>query len=78
MAELKNVERELQRFRRRLIVAALVVVLSFALLIGRWLWLQVLRHRQYSLQAQDNRIAIVPLVPTRGLILDRNGILLAN
>ena len=78
MAELKNVERELSRFRRRLIVAILVVVLSFALLIGRWLWLQVIRHRQYSLQAQDNRIAIVPLAPTRGLILDRNGILLAN
>ena len=78
MAELKNVERELSRFRRRLLIATLVVVLSFALLVGRWLWLQVIRHRQYSLQAQDNRIAIVPLVPTRGLILDRNGILLAN
>ena len=46
MAELKNVERELSRFRRRLLIATLVVVLSFALLIGRWLWLQVIRHRQ--------------------------------
>ena len=78
MAELKNVERELMRFRRRLVVAALVVVLSFALLVGRWLWLQVIRHRRYSLQAQDNRIAIVPVAPSRGLILDRNGIVLAN
>ena len=78
MAELKNVERELLRFRRRLVVAALVVVLSFALLVGRWLWLQVIRHRRYSLQAQDNRIAIVPVPPSRGLILDRNGILLAS
>jgi penicillin-binding protein 2 len=78
MAELKNVERELLRFRRRLLIAMLVVVLSFVLLIARWLWLQVIRHRQYSLQARDNRIAIVPQVPSRGLILDRNGIVLAN
>ncbi len=78
MSELRNVERELQRFHRRLLVALVTVALAFALLVGRWLWLQVLRHRQYSLQARDNRIAIVPQVPSRGLILDRNGIVLAN
>ena len=38
MNELRNIERELFRFRRRLILAAGVVVLSFALLIGRWAW----------------------------------------
>ncbi|WP_079418084.1 penicillin-binding protein 2 [Thiomonas intermedia] len=78
MTELRNIERELLRFRRRVILAAGVVVLSFALLIGRWLWLQVVRHRQFSTQAQDNRIALVPIPPQRGLILDRNGIILAN
>ncbi|MGC8701831.1 MAG: penicillin-binding protein 2 [Thiomonas sp.] len=78
MNELRNIERELFRFRRRLILAAGVVVLSFALLIGRWLWLQVARHRQFSTQAQDNRIALVPIPPQRGLILDRNGIILAS
>lgn len=78
MNELRNIERELFRFRRRLILAAGVVVLSFALLIGRWLWLQVVRHRQFSTQAQDNRIALVPIPPQRGLILDRNGIILAS
>ncbi|MDY0329213.1 MAG: penicillin-binding protein 2 [Thiomonas sp.] len=78
MTELRNIERELFRFRRRLILAAAVVVLSFALLIGRWVWLQVVRHRQFSTQALDNRIALVPIAPQRGLILDRNGIILAN
>ena len=78
MTELRNIERELFRFRRRLILAAAVVVLSFALLVGRWIWLQVLRHRQFSNQAQDNRVALVPIPPQRGLILDRNGIVLAN
>ena len=78
MTELRNIERELFRFRRRLILAAGVVVLSFALLIGRWVWLQILRHRQFSTQALDNRIALVPIPPQRGLILDRNGVILAN
>lgn len=78
MNELRNIERELFRFRRRLILAGAAVVLSFALLVGRWLWLQVVRHRQYSTQAQDNRIALVPIPPQRGLILDRNGIILAS
>ena len=76
--ELRNVERELHRFRRRLLLAAAGVVLAFALLVGRWVWLQVLRHRRYSLQARDNRVAIVPVEPTRGLIVDRNGIVLAD
>ncbi len=76
--ELKNVGRELLRFRRRLLLAVGGVVLAFGLLIGRWLWLQVLRHRQYSLQARDNRVAIVPVQPSRGLIVDRNGIVLAD
>lgn len=78
MNELRNIERELFRFRRRLVLAGAAVVLSFALLVGRWLWLQVVRHRQYSTQAQDNRIALVPIPPQRGLILDRNGIILAS
>lgn len=78
MTELRNIERELFRFRRRLILAAAVVVLSFALLAGRWIWLQLLRHRQFSTQALDNRIALVPIPPQRGLILDRNGIILAS
>ncbi len=76
--ELRNIQRELQRFRRRLLLAAIGVVLAFGLLVGRWLWLQVLRHKKYSLQARDNRIAIVPVQPTRGLIVDRNGIVLAE
>ena len=76
--ELKNVGRELLRFRRRLLLAVAGVVLAFGLLVGRWLWLQVLRHRQYSLQARDNRVAIVPVQPSRGLIVDRNGIVLAD
>lgn len=78
MAELKNIELELGRFRGRLIAAALFVLLCFSLLAARLVWLQVVRHEDLAQQAEDNRIAVVPVVPNRGLILDRNGIVLAT
>ena len=78
MAELKNIELELGRFRGRLIAAALFVLFCFGLLAARLVWLQVVRHEDLAQQAEDNRIAVVPVVPNRGLILDRNGIVLAT
>jgi penicillin-binding protein 2 len=78
MIELRNVEVELDRFRGRLIAAAAFVVFAFLLLGSRLLWLQVWKHEELSTQAEANRIAVVPIVPNRGLILDRNGVVLAT
>jgi penicillin-binding protein 2 len=78
MTELRNVEAELVRFRRRVLVASIAVLLAFGLLIARLVWLQVYRHDDLSEQAESNRTAVVPIVPNRGLILDRNGIVLAT
>jgi penicillin-binding protein 2 len=78
ITELRNFEAESGRFRARLAVAALFVLACFALLIGRLIVLQVLRHEDYAEQAESNRTAVVPIVPNRGLILDRNGIVLAT
>jgi len=78
MIELRNIEAELDRFRARLLAAALFVVFGFSLLAARLVWLQVFQHEQLSTQAEANRIAVVPIVPNRGLILDRNGIVLAT
>lgn len=78
MTELKNVEQELSRFRLRLVAAAAFVLFAFGLLIARLVYLQVLRHDELQTQAENNRIAVVPIVPNRGLIVDRNGIVLAN
>ena len=72
MTELKNTERELQLFRLRLSVAGVVVFLLFGCLLARFIWLQVYKHNDYVAQAEDNRISIVPVVPNRGLIVDRN------
>jgi penicillin-binding protein 2 len=78
MTELRNVEADLARFRVRVLVASLVVVLCFVLLAARLSYLQIVRHDDLKEQAENNRTAIVPIVPNRGLILDRNGIVLAT
>jgi penicillin-binding protein 2 len=76
--ELKNLERELSRFKLRLLAAAAFVLLAFALLLARLVHLQVVKHDELQLQAENNRISVLPIVPNRGLIVDRNGVVLAN
>lgn len=78
MTELKNVEQELSRFRARLLAAAAFVLFAFGLLAARLVYLQVYKHEELAVQAENNRIAVVPIVPNRGLIVDRNGVVLAN
>ncbi len=78
MTELKNLEQELGRFRTRLLAAAAFVLFGFSLLGARLVYLQVYKHDDLSAQAENNRIAVVPVVPNRGLIVDRNGVVLAN
>ena len=78
MTELRNVEADLSRFRARVMVAVLAVIFAFSLLVSRLVYLQVVRHDDLAEQAESNRTAVVPIVPNRGLILDRNGIVLAT
>ncbi len=78
MAEFKNTERELRNFRLRITAAIVFVLICFGLLFSRFIWLQVVRHDAYAAQAEDNRISLVPVVPNRGLIMDRNGVILAR
>lgn len=76
--ELRNIEADLSRFRLRVWVAAIAVVLCFLLIASRLVYLQVVRYDELLERAESNRTAIVPVVPHRGLILDRNGIVLAS
>ncbi|WP_342130055.1 penicillin-binding protein 2 [Hydrogenophaga sp. OTU3427] len=78
MTELRNVEAELSRFRTRVLVAGLLVLVAFGLLVARLWVLQVLRHDTLQAQAETNRTAVLPVVPHRGQILDRNGVVLAT
>ncbi|MEP6969653.1 MAG: penicillin-binding transpeptidase domain-containing protein, partial [Betaproteobacteria bacterium] len=78
MTELRNVQADLARFRLRVLVVGIVVLLCFLVLVGRLVVLQVVRYDDLRAQAESNRTAVVPVVPNRGQILDRNGIVLAN
>jgi len=78
VTELKDLARELDRFRLRILAAALFVLLGFGLLTARLVYLQVLRHDELSIRAEANRTSIVPIVPNRGRIVDRHGVVLAN
>ncbi|MBY4596395.1 penicillin-binding protein 2 [Ottowia caeni] len=78
MTELRNVEAELRRFRIRLIVVGLAMLIAFGLVATRLYILQVVRHEAYAERAETNRTAVVPIVPNRGEILDRNGVVLAT
>ncbi|MEO7941032.1 MAG: penicillin-binding protein 2, partial [Burkholderiaceae bacterium] len=78
MTELRNADADLSRFRLRVFVVSLVVVLAFLLVAARLMVLQVVRYEDLKAQAESNRTAIVQVVPNRGQILDRNGVVLAN
>ena len=78
LADLRHAESDLARFRVRLIAAAAFVLGCFALLGARLGWLQVVKYEELATRAENNRIAVLPVVPNRGLIVDRNGIVLAN
>ena len=78
MTELRNAELDAQRFRWRVLVVGAVVFIAFCLVVARLVFLQVVRHEDLAEQAESNRTAVVPVVPNRGLILDRNGVVLAT
>ncbi|SHH29573.1 penicillin-binding protein 2 [Massilia sp. CF038] len=78
MTEFKNNDREIHLFRLRVGALFALVFLCFSLLVARVVWLQVIKHNDYAALAEGNRIAIVPIVPNRGLIVDRNGVVLAR
>ena len=78
MTELRNTEVDAVRFRQRAIVIGIVVFLAFTLIVARLVFLQVVRYEDFAERAESNRTSIIPVVPNRGLILDRNGVVLAT
>lgn len=74
----RNTERELVLFRTRVAVAAIFVGVCFLLLGVRFVWLQLVKHDDFHARAESNRIAVVPEPANRGLIRDRNGVVIAR
>ena len=78
LAEFKDHQRELYYFQLRIGIAGVFVLAAFSLLLVRLVYLQILQYDYYRTKAEDNRISIVPIMPNRGLILDRSGTVLAR
>jgi len=74
---LRDPRRELTVFRNRLTVAGIAALVAFGLIVSRFVWLQVVQREHYHTLAEANRISVVPVVPNRGIILDRKGQVLA-
>src|SRR3954453_11280207 len=77
-SEIRNNERELQEFHFRIGIAAIAVLVAFGLLGARFVFLQLVQHEAYRAKAEENRISLVPVSPNRGLILDRNAVVVAR
>src|SRR3990170_290653 len=78
MREVRDTGGDLHKMRIRLGLGLAFVLLMFGLLVARLVYLQVWRYEDFRSQAEDNRISLVPETPTRGLISDRNAIVLAE
>ncbi|MEW8627770.1 MAG: penicillin-binding protein 2 [Candidatus Thiodiazotropha sp.] len=77
-SSLKDYLHESQLFLGRAIVSGTLVILALVVLVGRLFFLQVENHEHFTTLSQDNRVKLEPLPPTRGLIFDRNGAILAQ
>ncbi|MHB1099445.1 MAG: penicillin-binding protein 2 [Burkholderiales bacterium] len=76
--EIRDHQREMRAYRLRLGLSAGFILFFFLLLVSRFFYLQVIQHEHFKTLAENNRISIVPITPNRGLILDRNGTVLAR
>ena len=76
--KLLNAREDFQRFYNRIRIAAAGAALLFLILLGRFVWLQLIQYDRYHALAESNRIALVPAVPARGAIYDRSGAVLAH
>ena len=75
---LKDHEKDARLVKRRVLVGGVVIILLTCVLIMRMYYLQVIQYEHHSTLAENNRIHVQPIPPTRGLIFDRNGVIIAD
>ncbi|CAN5414945.1 penicillin-binding protein 2 [soil metagenome] len=75
---LKDTRQEVNLFNRRALILALGMALLFGALVWRLVYLQVIQQSLYTTLSTQNQVSLIPIEPNRGLIYDRNGILLAE
>ncbi len=75
---IKDHIRESRIFNERAAIALAIVIIMIFVILARLVYLQIISHEHFTTLAEDNRVSIVPIPPTRGLIYDRNGTILAQ
>src|SRR6185312_7838722 len=75
---IKDTRGEGALFRRRALAGFALIVVSLGLLLARFAYLQVVRHDEFVTRSQANRVKPRAIPPARGLIYDRNGVLVAD
>ncbi|GLO43897.1 MULTISPECIES: penicillin-binding protein 2 [Pseudomonas] len=75
---LKDHEKDARLVRNRVVVGAVAIMLLICVLIARLYYLQVIQHEYHSTLSENNRVHVQPIPPTRGLIFDRNGVIVAD
>ena len=75
---LKDHEKDARLVRGRVVVGAIVVVVLICVLLARLYFLQVVQYEYHSTLSENNRVHVQPIPPTRGLIFDRNGVVIAD
>ena len=78
MAPFTSQQQAENQFQLRLLLAFAGMLLGFIILAARFAWLQVYQHEHFATLAQNNSITLSPIIPNRGLIIDRNGVVLAQ
>ena len=75
---LKDHEKDARLVRGRVVVGAIAVVVLICVLLARLYFLQVVQYEYHSTLSENNRVHVQPIPPTRGLIFDRNGVVIAD
>src|SRR5690606_18776957 len=76
--QFKDYQREARLFRNRILVMAGFMLILASTVVYRYYDLQIVNYQEYATQSERNRVHVQPVAPTRGLIFDRNGELLAD
>lgn len=75
---IRDLAGERHLFRVRSVIGFTLILLALSVLLLRFIWLQVVQHDQFTTRSDENRVKLRPIAPNRGLILDRNGVILAE
>ncbi|MFH1562111.1 MAG: penicillin-binding protein 2 [Nitrospirota bacterium] len=76
--QIEPTQTELERLRQRLVRLTIIIIIAFMILIIRMSYLQIIKGNYYQKVSENNRIRLIPIIASRGMIYDRNGKILAR